>query len=380
MCFHASSRLNRAIGVVFLSLLFTARSLHAQVPQGMSAGDMTSTFETVKVADGIFAFIAPLPKSMIVSGNSVAIIGDDGIVVVDTGLTPLLAQGIIREIKARSDKPVRYVITTHWHWDHNLGNATFRAAYPGAIFLSTPFTRQSMNAFNTRQLAGYQKRGDEFVARMRASVASGKNDDGTPFTPEELRRQRDLVTDLANAMPSIQSTHVDLPELTFEHDVTLHLGKREVRVVHPGKANTAGDAVVFVPDSRVLVTGDMLVYPTPYATTAYIAEWSKNLRKLLELSPGAIVPGHGPVMRDDRYARRVIELLDSIAAQVKAAVAAGMTLEQTRAHVDVSAFEREMTAFDPRWVSVFRELFSSPAIDAAWKEEKGEAIDESPFQ
>src|ERR1041385_6300288 len=101
----------------------------AAVSFGQSADDVTSSYDTVKVADGIWAFVAPETKSGLVSGNSIAIIGDDGVLVVDSGQIPSLTRRMIAEIRQKTDKPVRSLVNTHWHWDHNFGNFVYREEF-----------------------------------------------------------------------------------------------------------------------------------------------------------------------------------------------------------------------------------------------------------
>ena len=104
------------------------------------------TYEKVKVAEGVYAFIAEEPKTEIVSGNSVAVIGDDGVLVVDTMHFPSLTRRMIADIKQLTDKPVRYVVNTHWHPDHLMGNGEYKQAFPDVVILSTPSTREQMES------------------------------------------------------------------------------------------------------------------------------------------------------------------------------------------------------------------------------------------
>src|SRR5437762_8688380 len=226
------------------------------------APDVTSSYETVKVADGIWAFIAPEPKSALASGNSIAVIGDDCVLVVDTGMIPSLTRRMIAEIKQKTDKPVRYVVNTHWHWDHNFGNFVYRDAYPDVTIISTPFTRTAMADYNAQMLDTYQKRGDAIAAKLHKQLES-------PMTAEQLEAQKALMHDVDYGMPEIQKGRIELPNETFTDGLTLHLGKREVQILYLGRANTAGDAVVYVPDAKALMTGDLLVGPIPFATGSY---------------------------------------------------------------------------------------------------------------
>src|SRR5262249_55078968 len=100
------------------------------------------TCTTVKVADGVYAFLPPEPRSPLVTGNTVLVVGDDGALVVDTGHFPSLARRAIDEIRRITPQPVRYVVNTHWHPDHLFGNGPYRDAYPGVVLLAHEETRR----------------------------------------------------------------------------------------------------------------------------------------------------------------------------------------------------------------------------------------------
>ena len=137
------------VPAILLLLALAAHHSSAQGPPGEAEGDLTTTLETVEVAEGVLAFVAAVPRSQIVNGNSVAVLGRDAVLVVDAGLVPSLARRIVAEVRRRTDLPIRFLVNTHWHWDHNLGNFVFREEQPGVAIVSTPFTRDSISAFNS---------------------------------------------------------------------------------------------------------------------------------------------------------------------------------------------------------------------------------------
>jgi len=114
-----------------------------------------TAYDTVKVADGIHAFLPKRTGSAVVSGNSVAVIGDEGVLVVDSGHFPSATRRMIREIRALTKQPVRYLVNTHWHGDHIRGNAIYREAFPGIAIVSTPSTRDQFENDFTRDEPGW---------------------------------------------------------------------------------------------------------------------------------------------------------------------------------------------------------------------------------
>ena len=154
---------------------------------------------------------------------------------------------------------------------------------------------------------------------------------------------------------------VPLPDVTFERKLTVHLGAREVRLAFLGRGNTAGDTVVHVPDAKVVITGDLLVLPTPYGHGAYPGDWIETLKRLMAIDALAIVPGHGPVQRDWRSAERLVSLLEALRAGVQASVRAGATLEE-RARGSRCRSTARSSRRRPRREEAFDAFFLQPAV------------------
>lgn len=164
--------------------------------------------------------------------------------------------------------------------------------------------------------------------------------------------------------------------MTFDRNLTVHLGKREVRIAFLGAGNTAGDTVVFVPDSKVAITGDLLVYPVPYGYGCHPGEWVSTLKKLMATDATTIVPGHGPVMHDWAYAKKVIAVLEAIRSQVGEAVARGANLEETRKRVDLETFRRAFAGENYERGRAFRDFFVHSAVERARQEARGALAEE----
>ena len=355
----------------FLALLYAAA--------GGEAADVTRDYDVVKVAEGIHVFIAPEPKTGVVNGNSTVIIGDNGVVVVDTGQFPTLAERQIAEIRKLTDKPVRAIINTHWHWDHNLGNAAYRDAFPAASIISTPFTREFISTYTPGFLARMTGQGDQLIEQIRAQLASGKRRDGTDLDAGQRTSLGHLLRDLEHGIPELKQVKLAPPDVTFDRELTIRLGRREVRIIHPGRANTAGDVIVWVPDAKVLVTGDLVVQPTPYATNAYPAEWIAAMEKIRSFEAAAIVPGHGPVQRDRKYVDSLTEVLQFVVAQATKAVGDGLTLDEAKARIDLEPFGKKFAGDDAIRRKAFDEYFASSVVASAYRQAKGEVVDEAPF-
>ncbi len=329
------------------------------------------SYRIESVGPGVFAFLAEESLTPVVSGNSLAVVGDDGILVVDTGNFPTLARRMIADLRARTHQPVRYVVHTHWHPDHWVGDGEFRKAFPGVVIVSTAFTRQAIEELAPKYVRAAVEKGAGYVAALDQEIQSGKGQDGSPLPDADKEFLRREIEDLNYGISEYKQAELVVPNLTFDGSVSVFLGKREVRISFLGRGNTAGDAVVEVPDSKVVATGDLLVYPTPYSYGSYPGEWIETLARLMALGATTVVPGHGPVFHDWEYARTVSALLTSVRTQVRAAVDAGLDLEATRKRVDLSEFRRKLAGDDPDKGRAFDVSFTNPSVERAYQEARG---------
>ena len=335
------------------------------------AGASPFSYSRVTVADGIYAFIEP-PGHAVVSGNTVAIVGEDAVAVVDTGQHPALTRRIVEEIRTLTAKPVAYVVNTHWHNDHVAGNAIFAEAFPAARFIAHSFTARLMDT-ETRV---YQEETCQGFLRtqsqpLRDALAKGVAPDGQPLAPARRARYERFLADADANLAECLEYRFRGTDIAFDERLTLRLGKRDVQVMYLGRANTAGDSVVMVPDANVAIVGDILVHPFPFAFQSYIGEWAAVLRRIEAMKPAVIVPGHGPVMRDTRYLVDVAELMESIDAQVRSAYKPGMTLEEVRKQVDLSRFRARIAGDDPFLQANFDAGIAGSAVSRAYQQAVG---------
>lgn len=328
-------------------------------------------YKTVSVAEGIYAFISPETSGPIPSGNVVAVIGDDGVLVVDSGRFPALARRMVAEIRQKTDRPVRYLVHTHWHLDHISGDGEFQSAFPGMAFVATEFTRRKMLEKQIPYLRDIEKNDLAYLRDIEAFLAKEKG------LPEPNRRYlADEAADIRMEAAELAGTRVVEPNVTFDGSLTVRLGKREVRIAFLGKGNTEGDTVVFVPDGKVAITGDLLVYPVPYGYGCHPTAWIQTLGRLMATDAATIVPGHGPVLHDWDYAKKVQAVLEAIRAQAAEAVRQGASLDETRKRVHLERFEKDFAGDDFARGKAFRDFFVLSAVERAYQEAKGEMAEE----
>lgn len=350
----------------------TAGNTRAQdVPRMM----VPEAFEVVRLADGVHAVLRRDPSDDAANANVLVIVNEQDAIVVDATITPASTEATIAAIRRLTPNPVRYVITTHWHDDHVLGNGAYVEAFPGVEFIGHPYTRQRMLDEVAPKLETNRRAYRDVLADLEKRVASGIDRDGTPLSAERrtltLRTMGIYRTFLAE-MPRIR---IVPPAVLVGESLTIRRGEREIRVRFLGRGNTAGDLVVHLPREGIVATGDLLVHPIPFSFGSYLGEWIETLDRVKALGATVVMPGHGELQRDTRYLSAVQELLGAVRTQMREAVAKGLTLEQAREALDLTAYRGRFAGDDPVRNRQFTNYFVVPASERAYLEAKGELTD-----
>jgi glyoxylase-like metal-dependent hydrolase (beta-lactamase superfamily II) len=200
--------------------------------------------------------------------NTGVIVGDDAVMVIDAQATPLMAREVIRRVRGVTAKPIRYVVLTHYHAVRVLGASAYKAQH----IIASEATH-----------ALIKERG---AADMKSEIGRFPR----------LFRGADTIPGLT------------WPTLTFRGELTLRMGKLEVRILQPGAGHTAGDTIVWVPSQRVLFSGDLVEFEAGvYTGDAHLEAWPSTLEKLRALKPQALVPGRGPALSGPAACDRAID-------------------------------------------------------------------------
>ena len=327
----------------------------------------TTHVRVERVADGVYAVLRTDPPGLMFEANGAFIVGANGVMVVDGGSNPASARAMLARLRALTPTPVRWIVNTHWHEDHILGNPTWLAAFPGAAVLAHESAVEDERTDGVKNRQGMLTNGPQFAALLRARVDSGKALDGTPLTPEERESHLTSIALAEHHFAQGAEFRTIAPTRTVRDSLAIDVGGRTVMLRWLGRAHTRGDLVVELPRERVLLAGDLVDWPVPLVgTTSFPLDYATTLRRLVALRPARIVPGHGPVLDGDAYPRLVIRLLDTLATQTGAAVARGETLEQARKSVDLSAFRRELAGESRVRGLLFDQYVAGPAVGRAY--------------
>jgi glyoxylase-like metal-dependent hydrolase (beta-lactamase superfamily II) len=289
-------------------------------------------FELQPVVEGVFAAIAkPQYKT---NCNAGIVLLEDGVLVVDTHSKPSAARALIDQIKTLTDKPVRYVVNSHFHWDHYQGNAAYPSVWPeGFEIISSTATRDSI------QLRGIPRVKHEILAlppeieRLQAELAQAAGEEEKEVLRENLRQAKAYLADL-------RSMRTTLPTLTFERSLVLHRSTRTVQILWLGKGHTDGDVVVYLPREKVLISGDLLHGSTPYMGDSYPYDWIQTLEELERLDFDYVISGHGGVMRGKERLRLWKQYLGDLMERTAQAYAGGATLEEAGRQIAPTLIEQ----------------------------------------
>ena len=281
-------------------------------------------FDLQPVADGVYAALAR-PRTPI-NCNAAVVVYDEGVLVVDTHSRPTSASGLIRQIRTLTDKPVRYAVNSHFHWDHEQGNQAYPVAFPKQVaIVSSEATRANLIQMGMQRVKDQIEAGPRQLAELQGKIAAEADAAARATVEGELRQQQEYLAE-------IRSLELTLPDLTFDRSMILHRPDRDIVLLFLGRGHTSGDVVAYLPKQRVVATGDLLHGWMPFMGDSYPPEWVATLDALDKLDFDHIIGGHGSV-KPKSHLRFFRNYLADLIDTVRAARARGETLEQAKTSV-----------------------------------------------
>jgi glyoxylase-like metal-dependent hydrolase (beta-lactamase superfamily II) len=288
--------------------------------EGPDGGD--ARFDIRKVADGVWAAVAsPAYK---VNCNTAIIENADGVMVVDTHSKPSAARVIVDRLRDLTSKPVRYVVNTHFHWDHWHGNEVYPAAYPDAEIVTNQITREAMVKKGFKRIQDHVRQVPAEIAKLEADLK----------TAGAAQREK-VETDLRLAksyLAEVRALKPALPTIAFEQTMKLYRRDREIHLLHLGRAHTEGDVFVYLPKEKVVITGDAMIGWTPYMGDGYPEDWAGTLDRLAQLDFTHVIMGHGEVVGREWLTTFRGYVHDMVEA-VRQEVATGAALDEVKQRV-----------------------------------------------
>jgi glyoxylase-like metal-dependent hydrolase (beta-lactamase superfamily II) len=298
--------------VLFALALLPLRS------QGQSSGPL---FDLKPVVPGVYAAIArPQYK---INCNATVIVLDDGVLVVDTHSKPSAAKALMAQIKGVTDKPIKYVVNSHFHWDHFQGNEAYPAAWPQGIqIIASEATRESIEQRGIPRVKNQILSVPKEIETLRADLAKATDSSRRTTLQDNLNQAERYLAEL-------KSMQMALPTVTFDRSLVLHGKSRTVQILWLGKAHTDGDVFVYLPNDRFVVTGDSLHGWTPFMNDSYPMDWIRTLKAVEQLDFEYAFGGHGDVFRGKAQFQAWEQYFSDLMTESAAAYSSGVSLADT---------------------------------------------------
>jgi len=308
-----------------IAVMFMAAML-AQSRQPAGTSHTGKAFRFNKVKDGIYHAVGT--GSLAVVGNSSFIVNDNDVIVVDDHVSPAAAWVLLEEIKEVTNKPVTTVINTHFHFDHAHGNQIFE---PDVQIIGHEFTRRMLlnNSIGMPLYRNYLTAMPGQIEDLRKRIAS----EADAAAKAKLQTQL-LVAE--NNLASQKELRPTPPNLTLTSRMTLYRGTREIQIRFLGRGHTAGDVVVFLPNEKVVMTGDFLTSGLSNMSDSYPEEWVASLDELKKLDFDTVLPGHGDAFTDKSKIDYFQAYLRDVWSEVSRLKKQGVSAEEAAKRADLT--------------------------------------------
>jgi len=300
--------------------VFRAALARAQAPAAPP-----DLFTLEKVADGIYAAIAR--PAAFINCNAAIFENAADVLVVDTHSKGSAAAALAAQVRKQiTAKPVRYVVNTHFHWDHIQGTQAYKKLNPNLQVISSTATRRLMAELGAARLKASLEEVPWTIERLRSQLAAAKSAAEKAQLEDFVRQAQAYLVEMRNWTP-------ELPNITFSDHLVIHDKAHTLHLAFRGRGHTAGDIVVYCLEKKVLASGDLLHGFLPYIGDGYPREWPGTLKSCAEFEFEHAIGGHGDVQhtreRLPQMAAYIAELTEAVAKGKQA----GRTVQQLQAQI-----------------------------------------------
>ncbi|MDE2876782.1 MAG: MBL fold metallo-hydrolase [Gemmatimonadota bacterium] len=316
------------LATIFILAACQAGETPAEDPTPPPGSDYEGpAFEFEEVVPGVYH--ARGTGSLAVGSHGAVIVNEEDVLLVESHISPAAAYAVVDEIEALTDKPVRYVVNTHYHFDHAHGNQI----YPPDVHVIGHEVTREMLVGGGSMGRSYQT----YLGGLPAQIAALEERIEGIEDEEERAGAEGTLAYMKNFKAGLDATVPTGPNTTLSERLTLFRGDREIRLLFFGRGHTGGDVVVYLPAERVIVTGDLLVPSLPYMGDGYLEEWVRTLEHLKGLEFDWVLPGHGNPFQDRERIGYLQDYLRDLHAQAVALHAVGLSYEEAATRIDMTA-------------------------------------------
>lgn len=311
--------------VLFAAVLAAYLWTDARAQSGGPTVSGAHRFE--KVAEGVY--YATSAGIMNVGANSPIFVNDDEVLMVESSITPAAARAMVADIKAVTNKPIRYVVDSHYHYDHAHGNQVFISSAT-VIGHENTYKRLQTNVLEQYTFLTSVQPVPARVDGLKQRLAQEKD-------PEQRSAIERQIKSSLDYLEQVKETKVTPPNLTLDRRMTLYRGSREIQIIYLGRGHTDTDVVVYLPKERMIATGDLMESVISYMGDSYPDEWIGTLDRLRALDFDTVLPGHGVVFKGKERIVAFQAYLRDLITQVNTLRKQGLSAEDAAQKVDLRA-------------------------------------------
>lgn len=313
------------LGVLaLLALTLSTTYVRSQAPDSGQATVVTTSHRFTKLNDGVY--FATGTGNVTLISNALIVIGRDNVLIADSHASGAAGEALIASVTQLTNKPIRYVVSSHYHYDHTYGNQAFGA---NVDIIGHEYTRVQLHdsVMNADVVKRYTEQSRATVAGLEGRLATATGD-------ERKTIESQLVVERAHGQ-ALTEIVLTPPNITMKDSMSLYQGDREIRLQFLGRAHTAGDIVIYLPRERVVYTGDMMQPGMAFMGSSYVDEWPATLEALKALEFDVMLPGHGAAMYGKDRIGHFQSYLRDLRQRVGDAKSKGRTAAQAAAEVDM---------------------------------------------
>jgi glyoxylase-like metal-dependent hydrolase (beta-lactamase superfamily II) len=286
-------------------------------------------FDLEKAADGVY-FAKARPQAMINCNGAVFVRSKD-VVVVDAHSKPSAAAALVAQIKRElTDKPVRYVVNTHFHWDHTQGDHAYRQMGGTVDFIATNATKQLMSELAVARMKASLDEVPQQIDKMQQRAAHSSSAAEKAFCAEQVRQMQSYQAEL-------KDHPLELPTITFDDSYLLLDPAFDLHLEFHGHAHTAGDVFVLCPQQRALATGDASHGWLPNLGDGFPHAWPATIDQVMRADFKYVLGGHGPMQSDRVVMTNQRNYIEELTGKVEEGKKAGLTVAEMQQRFTVAS-------------------------------------------
>jgi cyclase len=286
------------------------------------------TYKFERIADGVYYATGGF------GSNNVVIINDRDVMLVDTGTSPANTRRFVADVRMITSKPIRYVVNTHWHYDHTDGNQIFGN---GVQVIGHDYVYTAISTFDVLHREPFLTSTNNLTAQIPA-LRTQFREERDPLKKQALTKQLADALDVQRQLRQIRPTP---PNVTYSNRLVIHSGRREIDLLFLGRGHTGGDTVVYLPMEKIVATGDLMESRLAYMGDAFFDEWVATLDELKKLDFDVDLPGHGIPFSDKGLITAFQSYLMDLTRQVAELRARGVSADDAASRVDLTSHARD---------------------------------------